>query len=233
VSVLLMQLAGPLQAWGSGSRFAHRHTETAPTKSGVIGLLAAARGIRRTEPLTDLLGLSFAVRIDQPGQLLRDFQVARSLDGRTSMPLTYRYYVNDAVFLAAVGGDDTELLQGLHHAVTHPQFPLYLGRRSCPPARPVSLGVHEGNPLDILRSWEWVAAPQHQKRTVSTQVRLEIIADADEHTSSTEMLRDHPVSFDPAHRRYTWRSVTRTHTDVPNPHPRATSDHDPMALLGG
>ena len=53
MSVLLLKLAGPLQSWGSSSRFARRGTEIAPTKSGVIGLLAAAKGMRRTEPLTD------------------------------------------------------------------------------------------------------------------------------------------------------------------------------------
>src|SRR3954463_10414355 len=105
MSVLLLKLAGPLQSWGSSSRFARRGTDTAPTKSGVIGLLAAAKGIRRTEPLTELLGLEFGVRLDQPGQILRDFQTARSLDGRDSAPLTYRFYLSDAVFLAAVHGD--------------------------------------------------------------------------------------------------------------------------------
>lgn len=116
MSVLLLRLAGPLQAWGAASRFAHRHTEIAPTKSGVIGMLAAARGMRRGEPLTDLLGLTFGVRIDQPGQLLRDFQVARSLDGTRSMPLTYRYYLTDAAFLAGVSGEP-DLLEGLHEAL--------------------------------------------------------------------------------------------------------------------
>lgn len=104
MSVLLLRLAGPLQSWGSSSRFARRGTEIAPTKSGVIGLLAAAKGIRRTEPLTELLGLEFGVRLDQPGQILRDFQTARSLDGRHSYPLTYRFYLSDAAFLAGVSG---------------------------------------------------------------------------------------------------------------------------------
>ena len=42
MSVLLLQLAGPLQSWGAASRFARRSTENAPTKSGLVGLLAAA-----------------------------------------------------------------------------------------------------------------------------------------------------------------------------------------------
>lgn len=131
---LLMRLSAPLQSWGSHSRFVTRGTEQAPTKSGVFGLLAAARGIRRSEPITDLLGLRFGTRVDQPGKLVRDFQVERSRDALTSMPLSYRYYLGDAVFLAAVESEDCELLNGLQEALHAPHFPLYLGRRSCPTA---------------------------------------------------------------------------------------------------
>lgn len=45
--VLSMRLAGPLQLWGASARFIRRTTESAPTKSAVIGLLAAAAGIER------------------------------------------------------------------------------------------------------------------------------------------------------------------------------------------
>ena len=231
MSVLMLRLAGPLQAWGSQSRFAHRHTEAAPTKSGVIGMLAAAQGRRPTEPLTELLGLKFGVRIEQPGRLVRDFQVARSLEDGRPFPLTYRYYLADAVFLAAVSGEE-ELLIGLHEALTSPQFPLYLGRRSCPPAAGISLGVHDGTLADRLASWPWQASPWYQRRSAST-VRLEIIRDAAPGEPLTEMVRDQPVTFDPAHRQHTWRAVTRCHTDVANPLSHNTRDHDPMALLGG
>lgn len=230
MSVLLLRLAGPLQAWGAASRFAHRHTETAPTKSGVIGMLAAARGIRRTQPLTELLNLSFGVRIDQPGRLVRDFQVARSLDGKDSMPLTYRYYLADAAFLAAVSGDQN-LLEGLDEAVRHPRFPLYLGRRSCPPVPPISLGVHPGSIAELLAKWPWQASRRHQLRSPQT-VRLEIVRDADPGSPATETIRDEPITFDPSHRQHTWRSVVRTYTDLSNPLGRTTDDHDPMALLG-
>lgn len=76
MSVLLMQLAGPLQSWGASSRFARRSTEPAPTKSGVIGLLAAALGRARSADLTDLAALRFGVRVDQRGTPLRDFHTA-------------------------------------------------------------------------------------------------------------------------------------------------------------
>ncbi|MEV7715510.1 CRISPR-associated protein Cas5, partial [Streptomyces sp. NPDC088270] len=59
MSVLLMRLAGPLQSWGSAARFVRRTTENAPTKSGVLGLLAAAQGRRRDADLSDLAALEF------------------------------------------------------------------------------------------------------------------------------------------------------------------------------
>jgi len=233
MSVLLMKLAGPLQSWGSSSRFARRGTEVAPTKSGVIGLLAAAKGIRRTEPLTELLGLDFGVRLDQPGQILRDFQTARSLDGRESAPLTYRFYLSDAAFLAAVSGE-RELLYGLAEALDRPRFPLYLGRRSCPPVGPISLGVHDDTLDDALTSWPWLAAEWH-RRQAARAVRLGIIRDAGPGAPVTETVPDEPVSFDPAHRQHTWRSVLRRHVDVTNDLTERAGvvEHDPLSLLGG
>ncbi|MBM2622926.1 type I-E CRISPR-associated protein Cas5/CasD [Actinoplanes sp. LDG1-06] len=233
MTVLLLRLAGPLQSWGSSSRFARRGTEVAPTKSGVIGMLAAAKGIRRTEPLTELLGLEFGVRLDQPGQITRDFQTARSLDGRRSAPLTYRFYLSDAIFLAAVQGDAT-LIHDLADALRRPRYPLYLGRRSCPPAGPVSLGVQQSSLDDALDSWPWLATERYRLRAART-ARLEIVRDARPDDQRTETHPDEPVSFDPAHRQHTWRSVLRRHVDVTNDlaERAGVSDHDPLSLLGG
>ena len=91
MSTLLLRLAGPLQSWGDSSRFTRRETRAEPTKSGVLGLLAAAQGRRRTDPILDLAALRFGVRIDQPGRLPAAFQPAiRWRDGQ-SLPLSYRY----------------------------------------------------------------------------------------------------------------------------------------------
>ena len=93
MTVLLLRLAGPMQAWGVKSRFTVRATELAPSKSGIIGMLAAAAGRRRTDPIEDLLSLRFGVRKDQPGTVLRDFHTAVPTDGRKPMPLSERYYL--------------------------------------------------------------------------------------------------------------------------------------------
>ena len=76
MSTLLLRLAAPIQSWGNDSRFEVRRTGKEPTKSGVIGLLAAALGRSRADSLDDLCSLRFGVRVDQEGQLLRDFHTA-------------------------------------------------------------------------------------------------------------------------------------------------------------
>ncbi|MBF6357022.1 type I-E CRISPR-associated protein Cas5/CasD [Nocardia higoensis] len=90
-SVLLLRLAGPLQSWGSRSRFAHRDTDLRPTKSGVIGLCAAAMGLDRADPLGPLAELRFGVRADRPGTVIRDYQTV----GGGTYPLRPRDLILD------------------------------------------------------------------------------------------------------------------------------------------
>ncbi|MEU8124936.1 type I-E CRISPR-associated protein Cas5/CasD [Spirillospora sp. NPDC049024] len=237
MSVLTLQLAGPLQAWGASARFARRTTEQAPTKSGVIGLLAAALGRQRTDDLTDLAALRFGVRVDQRGMPLRDYQTAQHFETGRSMPVSERFYLSDAVFVAVVEGDDN-LIERLDEALRAPVFLPYLGRRSCPPSRPVELGVHHGQTLrERLKDEPWRASPWHQRRHRGPTVRLETIVQADEHDGPVDTLRDQPLSFDPRHRRYALRGIRHEHVEIPNPASRRKSKpltaHDPTALLRG
>lgn len=71
----------PMQSWGSRSRFTRRETEAWPTKSGVIGIVAAALGVGRDESLERFDGLRFGVRVDQPGTIMSDYQTARTDEG--------------------------------------------------------------------------------------------------------------------------------------------------------
>lgn len=232
MSVLLLRLRGALQSWGDSSRFSRRETRSEPTKSGVLGLLAAAEGRRRSDPIEDLAGLTFGVRIDQRGQLVRDFQTARSLDGRRTMPLSYRYYLADAVFLAGVEGPP-ELIAGLAQAVQSPAFPLYLGRRSCPPTQPVYVGIVEEKLVPALRDAEWQAARWYRRRQ-SMSTRLEIVVDAEATTEEgiADTIRDLPESYSPVRRQYGWRDVVRL-PGVPMDNPLGREEPDYLAALGG
>lgn len=229
MTVLLLRLAGPMQSWGIDSRFARRETLRHPTKSGVLGLLAAAQGLRRTDPLQDLMGLSFGVRVDQPGVLMSDFHTAHDRRSGASMPLSTRYYLADAVFVAAVEGPDG-LMETLDHAVRHPKFPLFLGRRSCPVSGQISLGVHTGKLADVLADCEWQAAGWYRKQTVR-EVPLPIYLDADEAPGSPVVaMPDDPISFDPRRRLHGWRNVAQTTVSKPNPDGQGV---DFFAALGG
>jgi CRISPR system Cascade subunit CasD len=231
MTTLLMTLAAPLQAWGDSSRFVERRTRQEPTKSGVVGLLAAALGRRRTDPIEDLVGLRFGVRTDQPGVLTRDFQTA--IDWRTNspMPLSHRYYLTDAVFVAAIEGDDAVigiLVEGLRK----PTFPLYLGRRSCPPAGPLDLTTISVPLKDALAGAAWKASRWYRRKQAPT-VRLGIVRDASPDESSQESIRDLPVSFDPNHRRYGWRDVVHDVVEMNNPDTKNAVSLDWLAPLGG
>lgn len=239
MTVLGLTLAGPLQAWGSASRFTTRGTDDAPTKSGVIGLLAAARGLRRTDPLEDLLGLRFGVRLDQPGELLRDFQTARSLDGEHSMPLSYRFYRADARYLVGLEGD-VELLTQLADALAHPVFPLYLGRRSCPPSEPLRATLRELSLERFLLEEPWRAAAWWRRRRPDGDARVEFRIDAsggtnelDDYVQGRVVQRDEPISFDPEFRQYGWRTVKQgllpiAGADAPS---SGALTHDPLAVV--
>lgn len=205
-----------MQSWGDSSRFTRRDTRMVPSKSGVLGLLAAADGRRRTDAIEDLTHLRFGVRVDQPGQLQRDFQTAINWDTRESMPLSYRYYVADAVFVAGVEGDPT-LLESLADRVMDPRFPLYLGRRSCPVTDPVFLGLVQAPLLEALTNHPWQAARWHRRRELA-KVELDLHVDSDVAAGGpVETRRDVPLSFSPERREYGWREVAHTWVTVDNP----------------
>ncbi|MGJ3509024.1 type I-E CRISPR-associated protein Cas5/CasD [Enemella sp. A6] len=238
MSVLILRLAGPLQSWGAASRFNRRATEPFPTKSGIVGLLAAAQGRRRADEIEDLLGLELAVRTDQRGQPLRDFHTAHHPVSGAAMPLTERFYWSDAVFTAYVGGPDP-VLEGLDEALRDPRYPLYLGRRSCVPEGRMVLGRHEGDVATAVRETPWAAGFSGRRKAArEVSVRLPVQADVSVFAGEqpSREINDVPLSFDPHHRQYRSRMVVETHVVVPtgNKIPsEGVAEHDPMALLGG
>ncbi|WP_080792341.1 type I-E CRISPR-associated protein Cas5/CasD [Corynebacterium pacaense] len=231
MSTLLLRLSGPLQSWGVSGRFVNRSTSSHPTKSGVIGLLAAAEGRPREQSVADLVGLHFGVRTDQVGSVLRDFQT--EIDWRTnkSKPLTNRYYLQDYRFVAGVEGPD-DVLEGLDEALKHPVFPLYLGRRSCPPGERISLGIVTGDLETALRVAEWTAAEWYRRKK-PTRVHLPISRDVLSGESADELVRDRPESFDPKERSYELRPVKHDWVGVSNDLGIKAIDHDPFDLIGG
>lgn len=215
MSTLLLRFAAPMQAWGADSRFDIRKTNREPTKSGVVGLLAAALGLQRDAPLNELTALRMGVRVDREGVLLRDFHMVH---GEKSSYVTTRYYLCDAVFLVGVFSEDEALMRRLEEAVRNPAFPLFLGRRSCPPEGRVCLGLREMTLEDALTSEPSLAAHGAVQQTERLRMVLE-------DPRGTARLRDMPISFSPFDRQYGYRAARETWLDQP------TNEHDPMREL--
>lgn len=169
---LLLRLVGPMQSWGTTSRFDQRDTGKEPSKSGVVGLLAAALGIDREnwtdlEPLTCLY---MGVRHDRPGVPKRDYQTAGcavtdkiiKADGTWAKDggvVSQRLYIADACFLVGLESGDTALLKTIHAALRNPVWPLALGRKSYVPTEPVWMndGLQDAPLLEALTRWPWIA----------------------------------------------------------------------------
>ncbi len=233
MSTLLIRLAAPLQSWGAESKFDFRRTKREPTKSGVMGLLAAALGRRRDDDISDLCSLRFGVRVDQEGELLQDFHMVKK-DSKTSY-LTRRYYLCDAVFLAGVESQNEDLLQDLDDALRHPAFPLYLGRRSCPPTQPLALGIRQADLEEALKAEKWQVSEYMQKKIGNSgqlgAVSLRLLIDA-KRNEETVVEKDLPISYDPRHRQYRYRAVTESSFEkIINDN--IITEHDPMKELQG
>ena len=218
MGTLLLRLAAPLQSWGL-DKFERRGTENIPTKSGVIGMLAAALGRRRVDcdNMQDLLSLRLGVRVERSGGLLRDFHTAKS---STSAYVTYRYYLSDAVFLVGLEGGDL-FLDELARALQSPAFPLFLGRRSCPPEGRIFLKIAQGKSLLDALLKEPSILPDNDADTSKRR----IVVEADLDNKGVYRQRDVPLSFNQAHRKYGFRRVHEVRRMIP--------EHDTIQELDG
>lgn len=255
---LVMKLSAPIQAWGIKGRFNERTTATYPTKSGIVGLLAGSLGRRRDADISDLAMMRIAVRIDQPGTLMRDFQTARTRKYDKSadryMPdgnpyVSNRYYLENATFVVGVEMDD-DLLEDMAAALDHPCFPLFLGRRSCPPSTRVFLDAMPGIGLmDAMQVVPWQGSarayrmglmrdnelPDGRIRLMVMRDQLGDVADA---SLPCEQAHDYPISFSPYYRQFSWRTVVHDQAVVTNPHvtnetllSEAITFHNPMETV--
>lgn len=200
---LLLRLVGPMQSWGTTSRFDQRDTGKEPSKSGVIGLLAAAMGIDREnwtdlEPLTHL---TMGVRHDRAGLPKRDYQTAGCATGDTIIKangkpskdgvVSHRFYLADAAFLVGFQGDDRALLDKAHAALLNPVWSLGLGRKSYVPSEPIGIddGVQDASLREALARWPWIVSP---KKWEETPERLMLSYESADNSGALKM--DQPLS---------------------------------------
>jgi len=149
VKLLTFALVGPLMSWGEMSRWDSRDTAAMPTKSAVVGLLGCCLGWPRGDDrLRELDGrIRLAVRADRGGRVMTDFQTVQGSGGapilnaegkpRGSTIISQRQYLQDAGFQVFLYGDEAAL-KDCEEALRHPRWIACLGRRSCPPTRPLT-----------------------------------------------------------------------------------------------
>jgi CRISPR system Cascade subunit CasD len=181
-------------------------TEREPTKSGVIGMIAAALGVRRweDEKLQTLTKLKFGIRVIREGGFMVDYQTVHSKKywedvNKGNVPngngsyISPRHYLADAVFAVGLEGD-RELLEKIEYALRHPYFPLYLGRKSCPPAGKVVIGIEDNDLTTALLNY------QDEWKTDSRRILIET-------EKGGYSVNDVPLTFNRIHRKYTSRQV--------------------------
>jgi CRISPR system Cascade subunit CasD len=217
---LLFRLYGPLAAWGDIAVGENRPTCDHPTKSALLGLFGAALGVRREDrPGQDGLGEGYAcaMRLDAAGELLRDYhtvQVPRARKGvryptrrdelaagdlYTIPPTRRDYRVESHITIAAwETATAPYTLEEVAEALRRPRFVLYLGRKACPVALPLSPAIHEAPtlrgafaayPVDraFIRDLIPMAQPQYYWEELSPE-------EAGFSTSFVTQRRDQPLS---------------------------------------
>jgi len=158
---LIFRLYGPMASWGEAAPGEVRPTDLRPTRSALLGLLAAALGVdRKDEEAHTCLAeeLDFGLRLHSAGVPVVDYHTsqlrkpsarwrpatrAEQLDEaphKLVTVLSRRDYRCDALVDVAVWLESTTprfSLKDLEAALRRPVFTLYLGRKACPPGLPL------------------------------------------------------------------------------------------------
>ncbi|CAM7008800.1 TPA: type I-E CRISPR-associated protein Cas5/CasD [Klebsiella pneumoniae] len=121
----------------------------------------------------------------------------RTKAGSSAPKMTYRYYLQDAVFavVMALGSKQAELLP---EALQNPVWDLYLGRKSCVPTELIYQGIFDS----AESAWQ-----QAQKLADSKQRALSYTVMEGEGDGDVITLNDVPLQFG-RHKRYRDRQVT-------------------------
>ena len=176
-SVLAFRLHGPTASWGTVEAGVERRPSTRdPGRGAILGLLAAALGLRRDETERHM-EMSAQVRIavcgHGPRRLVQDFRTVQTVQplrgedfptrahalaqARNVHTLTgWRQHVEDGLWRVFVAADEAEM-DGLERALRQPTFELYLGRREHPLALPPDPCLIQGGLPEALAGYP--AAP--------------------------------------------------------------------------
>lgn len=218
MKTLAIRLAAPLQSYGDSASFERRTTFPVPSKSAIMGMIGAALGFRReSQDYKQLNNLDFAVRVDQPGKVLTDFQITRYKPGKPGK-LSHRSYLQDAVFIAVISSDQDTLMEKIEYALRHPKFQLYFGRRSNPPAGVLKMKMYtDKTAIDVLKELPWQASKWYQKKYKKDAFTAHVYADADLIPGKqSRLVKDKIGSFSQKDRYYEYRPVVEKNVTLKN-----------------
>lgn len=176
---LIFQLSAAVASFGDVAGHERRGSWTWPGRSAILGLLAAAQGVRRDGDFAALEALRLAVAVFDTGAPLRDYhtvqtvptaavrrpqsrpEALRTAGQGANTTITLRDYRAGVLYGVAVAGEGLAALAG---ALARPAFHLYLGRKACPLNAPLDPQIVEApDPaaaLSRLRLPPWVDKPE-------------------------------------------------------------------------
>ena len=218
---LALYLRAPLQSWGASSKFGDRGTIDAPTRSGLLGMIAAACGIDKNDEANDhewlarAAKLSLAILALRRGDRMTDYHtvgarydkgdpwqkrmIPVTADGKPrGTDLTHRDYLMDSVFGAVISGED-RFVAKMAAGLANPVWGVWFGRKSCIPTEPILVGAFDSaeearKALDArLRASLERGGGKIAGKREDEAVKFDLVeAVADE---AEETLLDVPVSF--------------------------------------
>ena len=163
---LIFTLAGTFASFGDVAGHERRGSWTWPGRSAILGLLAAAQGIRRDGDFAGLEALTVAVAVFETGSPLRDYHTVQTIPSaavrrpqarpdalaragqRANTTITLRDYRTGVLYGVALSGPG---LERIAEALERPAFHLHLGRKACPLSAPlVPQFVPVGSPEEAL-----------------------------------------------------------------------------------
>lgn len=218
---LLFRLYGPLASWGETAVGEVRPSAAWPGRSAIIGLLAAALGIRRDEEERQRAmanGYGVAVCAESCGELLRDYHTTQVPPERRGVRhhtrrdelkadtvntiLSQRDYRNDALYTVALWRkpeSTAETLEQLAQALAKPRFTLYLGRKSCPVALPLAPQIVQSD--DLRNAFDQATFPDSQLLTALPLANERIFVWEEGRHSGMEALHVNPRRDEPTSRK--------------------------------
>lgn len=160
--LVALRLSGVMQSWGYNSEYTYRNSGLFPTKSAVLGLCCAAKGLSRgtneenkfLESVSGCLMTAIALpRSRSAGDKTWQVNVRRIEDFHTientktaagsiskHAVISYHQYLCDSDFIVLLEVSE-KVVNNLAEDLTDPCWGIWLGRKACIPSVPVFAGV--------------------------------------------------------------------------------------------